>query len=69
MTKLFYNANIINITSEKELAMSTPVAYCLTVIVAVMATVKIFFQNDFMRRYSRNIADMAVYMIVMFSLI
>lgn len=69
MTKLFYNAKIINITSEKELAMSTPVAYCLTVIVAVMATVKIFFQNDFMRRYSRNIADMAVYMIVMFSLI
>lgn len=49
--------------------MSVPVAYALTAFIAFMAAVKVFFQNDFIRKYSHSIADMAVYAAVMFTLI
>lgn len=49
--------------------MSESVAYALTAFIAFMAVVKVFFQNDFIKKYSRSTADMAVYIGVMFALV
>lgn len=49
--------------------MSDPLVYSLIVFIAFLASVKVFFQNDFMRRYGKNIADMSLYLAVVFMLI